>query len=73
MDLLYANVSTYGSHVPYMFSLGNHEYPCDFMEYKARTAMMPWRGSNSTDPAYYSYTVGQTHIVALAGINNPYL
>lgn len=67
MDIYYANISAYSSRVPYMLSPGNHEYPCNYGEYKARAAMMPFHGSQSPDMQYYSYTVGQTHIVALSG------
>merc|ERR1719379_2328119 len=67
MDRYYANISSYASKVPYMLSPGNHEYPCDYGEYAARAAMMPHWGSGSNDMQYYSYTVGQTHIVALSG------
>ena len=28
---------------------------------------MPYEGSNSSDVQYYSYTVGQTHVIALSG------
>lgn len=67
MDLFYANVSAYSRRVPYMLSPGNHEYPCNYGEYEARAAMMPSQAAGSTDVQYYSYTVGQTHVVALSG------
>jgi len=67
MDLFYANVSAYSKRIPYMLSPGNHEYPCNYGEYEARAAMMPFHGSNSSDMQYYSYTVGQTHVVSLSG------
>ena len=50
-----------------MTSPGNHEYPCDYIEYEARSAMMPFAGSGSTDMQYYSYTVGPVHVIALSG------
>ena len=62
-----ANVSAYAKRKPYMMSPGNHEAPCAYGEYEARAAMMPHGGSNSSDMQYYSYTVGQTHVVALSG------
>jgi len=67
MDLYYANISAYSRRIPYMAAPGNHEYPCNYGEYEARFAMMPFRGSNSSDMQYYSYTVGQTHVVSLSG------
>lgn len=67
MDLFYANISETASRVPYMMSPGNHEKPCNYGEYEARAGMMPFGGSNSPDMQYYSYTVGQTHIIALSG------
>jgi hypothetical protein len=67
MDVFYANASKYSSRRPYMTSPGNHEYPCDYIEYEARSAMMPFAGSGSTDMQYYSYTVGPVHVIALSG------
>jgi 3',5'-cyclic AMP phosphodiesterase CpdA len=67
MDVFYANVSAYGMIKPYMLSPGNHEAPCDYTEYNARAAAMPFRQSKSTDVQYYSYTVGPVHVVALSG------
>lgn len=50
-----------------MLSPGNHEAPCQYAEYEARAGLMPHWGSGSSDMQYYSYTIGQVHVVALSG------
>merc|ERR1711865_880292 len=67
MNVFYANVSRYAALKPYMVSPGNHEYPCNYVEYEARSRMMPYISSGSSDVQYYSYTVGRIHVVALSG------
>lgn len=67
LDVFYGSISAYTRRVPLMLSPGNHEGPCKYGEYEARHAMMPYRGAKSNDMQYYSYTVGQTHVVALSG------
>lgn len=50
-----------------MLSPGNHEAPCDYAEYEARAALMPHWSSRSSDMQYYSYNVGNVHVVSLSG------
>jgi hypothetical protein len=67
LDVFYGNVSAYSATKPYMLAPGNHEFPCSYGEYNAHAVQMPHWASESSDAQYYSYTVGQLHVISLSG------
>lgn len=61
LDYHYQNTSAFAARVPYMLLPGNHEPPCDYLEFRRR-AVRP--GMQRGD--YYSYTHGSVRFIMLS-------
>lgn len=64
-DAFLSDVEPIAAYVPYMTSAGNHERAYNFSHY-ARLFRMPGEG-RVTDNHFYSFDIGNTHVVAYNG------
>ena len=53
------------SRVPYMTCPGNHESLENFTQYRLRYNM-PWKQSYSDSNLYYSYDIGDVHLIGIS-------
>lgn len=61
LDYHYENTSAFASRVPYMLMPGNHEPPCDYLEFRRRAVRPAMQRGD-----YYSYTQGSTRFIMLS-------